>query len=60
MIPHEQQLDMLERFAAEVVPVVRAAAPTALWADEDPYGGRPAVHGRSSADAAATVEGAAL
>jgi hypothetical protein len=51
---------MLDRFAAEVVPVVRAAAPTALWTDQDPYGGRPAVHGRTAADAAASIEGAAL
>jgi len=52
MIPHEQQLDMLERFASEVVPVVRKAAPTTLWTDGDPYGGRPAVHGRTVVDAA--------
>ncbi|MDQ7809068.1 LLM class flavin-dependent oxidoreductase [Amycolatopsis sp. A133] len=52
MIPHEQQLDMLERFASEVVPVVRKAAPTTLWTDDDPYGGRPAVHGRTAVDAA--------
>ncbi len=29
--PFEQQLDILERFALEVVPAVRAAAPTTLW-----------------------------
>jgi alkanesulfonate monooxygenase SsuD/methylene tetrahydromethanopterin reductase-like flavin-dependent oxidoreductase (luciferase family) len=52
MIPHEQQLDMLERLASEVIPVVRRAAPTTLWSDQDPYGGRPAVHGRTMADAA--------
>ena len=45
MIPHEQQLAMLERVASEVVPVVRKAAPTTLWGDQDPYGGRPAAHG---------------
>lgn len=56
MLPHEQQLDMLERLATEVVPVVRRAAPTNLWTDEDPYGGRPAVTGRQSADAAAAIE----
>jgi alkanesulfonate monooxygenase SsuD/methylene tetrahydromethanopterin reductase-like flavin-dependent oxidoreductase (luciferase family) len=53
MLPHEQQLEMLERFASEVVPVVRRAAPTTLWTDSDPYGGRPAVHGRTAPDAAA-------
>ncbi|WP_158263039.1 LLM class flavin-dependent oxidoreductase [Amycolatopsis sp. CA-128772] len=58
MIPHEQQLAMLERFASEVVPVVRAAASTTLWTDADPYGGRPAVHGRTTADAAGAPEGA--
>ncbi|MEU9343521.1 LLM class flavin-dependent oxidoreductase [Streptomyces sp. NPDC048278] len=56
MIPHEQQLDMLERFASEVIPVVRKAAPTALWTDADPYGERPAVHGRSVADAASELD----
>jgi alkanesulfonate monooxygenase SsuD/methylene tetrahydromethanopterin reductase-like flavin-dependent oxidoreductase (luciferase family) len=56
MLPHEEQLEMLERLAAEVVPVVRGAAPTTLWSDEDPYGGRPAVAGRTVADAAAEVE----
>lgn len=55
MIPHEQQLAMLERLAAEVIPAVRAAAPTSLWTDEDPYGGRPAVHGRSVPDAAGQI-----
>ncbi|MEV5847500.1 hypothetical protein AB0M32_36620 [Streptomyces sp. NPDC051985] len=56
MIPHEQQLRMLERFASEVVPVVRKAAPTTLWTDADPYGGRPAVRGRTVADAANEVD----
>lgn len=60
MIPHEQQLDMLERLASEVVPVVRAAAPTTLWGPEDPYGGRPAAHGRTVADAAAEIEQSSL
>jgi alkanesulfonate monooxygenase SsuD/methylene tetrahydromethanopterin reductase-like flavin-dependent oxidoreductase (luciferase family) len=41
-LPFEQQLEILERFAAEVIPAVRAAAPTTLWeAEEDPYGSRP-------------------
>ncbi|WP_436531802.1 LLM class flavin-dependent oxidoreductase [Actinoplanes sp. HUAS TT8] len=57
MIPHEQQLTMLERLASEVLPVVRRAAPTTLWGDEDPYGGRPAAYGRTVADAAGAVEG---
>jgi alkanesulfonate monooxygenase SsuD/methylene tetrahydromethanopterin reductase-like flavin-dependent oxidoreductase (luciferase family) len=56
MIPHEEQLNMLERLASEVLPVVRQAASTTLWSDQDPYGGRPAVHGRTVADAAAEVE----
>jgi len=56
MIPHEQQLDMLERLASEVIPIVRRAAPTTLWSDQDPYGGRPAAYGRVAADAAAAVE----
>jgi alkanesulfonate monooxygenase SsuD/methylene tetrahydromethanopterin reductase-like flavin-dependent oxidoreductase (luciferase family) len=56
LIPHEQQLTMLERLASEVIPVVRRAAPTTLWSEADPYGGRPAVHGRTVADAAAQVD----
>jgi hypothetical protein len=47
---------MLERFAGEVIPVVSGAAPTTLWSDRDPYGGRPAAYGRTSADAAAEIE----
>ena len=39
--PFEQQLEILERFALEVVPAVRAAAPTTLWGEGDPYAGRP-------------------
>ncbi|MFT4083373.1 MAG: LLM class flavin-dependent oxidoreductase [Nocardioides sp.] len=56
VLPHEQQLEMLGRLASEVLPVVRAAAPTTLWTAEDPYGARPAVHGRAVSDAAAEVE----
>lgn len=41
-LPFEQQLDILERFALEVIPAVRAAAPTTLWEAGDPYGSRPA------------------
>jgi alkanesulfonate monooxygenase SsuD/methylene tetrahydromethanopterin reductase-like flavin-dependent oxidoreductase (luciferase family) len=40
-LPFEQQLDILERFALEVIPAVRAAAPTTLWEAGDPYGSRP-------------------
>jgi alkanesulfonate monooxygenase SsuD/methylene tetrahydromethanopterin reductase-like flavin-dependent oxidoreductase (luciferase family) len=40
-LPFEQQLDILERFALDVIPAVRAAAPTTLWGAEDPYGSRP-------------------
>jgi len=60
MIPHEQQMDMLSRLAAEVIPVVRENAPTTLWAGEDPYGGRPAFAGRTVPDAAAVIEGATV
>src|ERR1700722_16177794 len=55
MIPHEQQLDMLERLSSEVLPVVRRQAPTTLWTDQAPYGGRPAFAGRTVPDAAAAV-----
>jgi hypothetical protein len=58
MIPHEQQMDMLERLAAEVLPVVRTLAPTTLWTDQDPYGGRPAFAGRTVPDAAGVIEAA--
>jgi hypothetical protein len=47
---------MLERLAIEVVPVVRKEAPTTLWTDQDPYGGRPALAGRQVADAAALID----
>jgi alkanesulfonate monooxygenase SsuD/methylene tetrahydromethanopterin reductase-like flavin-dependent oxidoreductase (luciferase family) len=58
MIPHEQQLDMLERLATEVLPVVRREVKTTLWSDDDPYGGRPAFAGRTISDAAAVIAGA--
>src|SRR5580693_10440163 len=58
MIPHEQQMEMLERLSAEVIPVVRAQVPTTLWTDQDPYGGRPAFTGRTVPDAAAVIEAA--
>ncbi|MDP5228593.1 MULTISPECIES: LLM class flavin-dependent oxidoreductase [Arthrobacter] len=47
-LPFGQQLELLERFAAEVIPAVRAAAPTTLWEDGDPYADRPAVTSRSN------------
>jgi hypothetical protein len=40
-LPFEQQLEILERFALEVVPAVRAAATTTLWGAGDPYARRP-------------------
>lgn len=40
-LPFEHQLEILERFAREVIPAVRAAAPTTLWEEQDPYGRRP-------------------
>jgi alkanesulfonate monooxygenase SsuD/methylene tetrahydromethanopterin reductase-like flavin-dependent oxidoreductase (luciferase family) len=54
-LPFEQQLDILERFALEVIPAVRAAAPTSLWEAGDPFGGRPESAGATEPDAAATV-----
>ena len=39
-LPFDRQLEVLERFAAEVIPVVRAAAPTTLWEAEDPFAAR--------------------
>src|SRR5580704_2016195 len=56
MLPHEQQLEMLERLATEVIPIVRREAPTTLWTGEDPYGGRPAFSGRQVPDAAAVID----
>lgn len=44
------------RLATEVIPVVRRQAPTTLWTDQDPYGGRPACAGRQVPDAAAVIE----
>ena len=55
-VPFEQQLDILERFATEVIPTVRREAPSTLWEQEDPYATRPAFAGAQTADAAAIVE----
>lgn len=41
-VPFEQQLDMVERFAAEIIPTIRREAPTTLWEKGDPYAARPA------------------
>jgi hypothetical protein len=54
-LPLEQQLEILERFASEVVPAVRAAAPTTLWEAGDPFGGRSEFAGATEPDAAAAV-----
>lgn len=39
-VPFAQQLDILERFAQEVAPVLRRELPTALWTDADPLARR--------------------
>jgi alkanesulfonate monooxygenase SsuD/methylene tetrahydromethanopterin reductase-like flavin-dependent oxidoreductase (luciferase family) len=54
-LPFGQQLDILERFALEVIPAVRASAPTSLWESGDPFGGRPESAGATEPDAAAAV-----
>jgi alkanesulfonate monooxygenase SsuD/methylene tetrahydromethanopterin reductase-like flavin-dependent oxidoreductase (luciferase family) len=54
-LPFEQQLEILERFALEVIPAVRASAPTTLWESADPFGGRPGFAGATQPDAAAAV-----
>ncbi|NHW48003.1 LLM class flavin-dependent oxidoreductase [Paenarthrobacter sp. MSM-2-10-13] len=54
-LPFEQQLEILERFALEVIPAVRAAAPTTLWEAGDPFAGRPEFAGATEPDAAAAV-----
>ena len=37
-VPFARQLEILERFADEVAPVLRREFPTALWTDADPHG----------------------
>lgn len=49
-LPLEQQLEVLERFAAEVIPAVRREVTTTLWQDGDPYARRPAFAGGRGAD----------
>ncbi|KQQ93001.1 luciferase [Leifsonia sp. Leaf325] len=55
-LPTEQQHDLLERFAAEVVPTARREFPTTLWGAGDPYAERPSVAGAGQQDAASVVE----
>ena len=57
-LPTEQQHDLLERFAAEVVPTARREFPTTLWGAGDPYSERPSVTGAGQPDAASVVEAA--
>jgi alkanesulfonate monooxygenase SsuD/methylene tetrahydromethanopterin reductase-like flavin-dependent oxidoreductase (luciferase family) len=54
-LPFEQQLEILERFALEVIPAVRASAPTTLWESADPFGSRPSFAGATEPDAASAV-----
>ena len=35
-VPFEQQLEILERFATDVIPVLRRELPTTLWTADDP------------------------
>ncbi|MGA1835499.1 LLM class flavin-dependent oxidoreductase [Herbiconiux sp. 11R-BC] len=57
-VPFEQQLEILERFATEVVPALRDALPSTLWGPHDPFAGRPSAFGATSPDASAAVESA--
>ncbi len=54
-LPFAQQLNILERFALEIIPAVRTAAPTTLWDAGDPFAGRPEAAGATEPDAAARV-----
>lgn len=44
-VPFARQLEILEHFAAEVMPVLRREFPTTLWTDDDPYANRAEVWG---------------
>lgn len=44
-LPLEHQLEILERFAAEVIPMVRHEVSTTLWQEGDPLASRPAFAG---------------
>lgn len=57
-LPIEQQVELLERFAAEVAPVLRREFASTLWGPGDPYADRPAVFGGTATDAAAQIESA--
>lgn len=59
-LPFGQQLDILERFATDVIPAVRAAAPTTLWETADPYGRRPEFAGAAGSSGSGALEPAAL
>jgi alkanesulfonate monooxygenase SsuD/methylene tetrahydromethanopterin reductase-like flavin-dependent oxidoreductase (luciferase family) len=56
MLPFDQQTEMLQRFATEVIPVVRRETSTTLWSEQDPYGLRPEFAGAQIPDAAAVIE----
>lgn len=45
VLPLERQLEILDRFAAEVIPAVRREVRSTLWQDGDPYAYRPAFAG---------------
>ncbi|AJT40860.1 LLM class flavin-dependent oxidoreductase [Psychromicrobium lacuslunae] len=48
-VPLEQQLEILEAFATEVIPAVQAEVSTTLWGAGDPHAQRPAFAGGRSA-----------
>ena len=58
MLPFDQQTEMLQRFATEVIPIVRRETSTTLWSEQDPYGLRPEFAGAQIPDAAAVIEAA--
>ncbi|MDF2664934.1 MAG: coenzyme F420-dependent N5,N10-methylene tetrahydromethanopterin reductase [Microbacterium sp.] len=57
-VPFAQQLEVLERFATEVIPVLRRELPTTLWTDADPAGARPEVAVAGVRDRSSTLVGA--
>lgn len=57
-LPFAEQLEVLERFATEVIPLVRHAAPTTLWGPEDPFGAR--TEGVAPISTAPTTPGSAV
>ena len=58
MLPFGEQAEMLQRFAAEVIPAVRRETQTTLWSETDPYGLRPQFTGAREPDAAAVIAAA--